>query len=162
MLVDNRGKVHAELVSPNSSGKENQSMVQKEQAKDVGEGCPRCLELEEAIRKASKVSSVEQLAESEIKVTIFKDKYDETRSVMQESGDLFHIIVDSINRTLVRAEVDSKDEIIADECHSLETSKMYYLKGMKVTSLNLYKQDVVGNELSARTISRREIRGSTL
>jgi hypothetical protein len=114
MLVDNRGKVHSELISPNGSGKENQSIIQKEQAKDVAEGCPRCLELEEALRKASKISTAEQLAESEIKVTIFKDKYEEIKSAMQESGDLFHIIVDSVNRILVRIEVGLKEDIIAD------------------------------------------------
>lgn len=114
MLVDNKGKVHAELVSPNGSQKENQSMAQEEQAKDVAEGCPRCLELEEALRNASKISTAEQLAESEIKVTILKDKYEEINSAMQESSDFFYIIVDSINRILVRAEVGLKDDIIAD------------------------------------------------
>jgi hypothetical protein len=78
------------------------------------QGCPRCLELEEALRKASKISTAEQLVESEIKVTIFKNKYEEIKSAIQESGDLFHIIVDSVNRILVRAEVDLKDDIIAD------------------------------------------------
>jgi hypothetical protein len=54
------------------------------------------------------------LAEGEIKVTIFKDRYDEINSVMQESSDFFYIIVDSTNLALVRAEADLKDDIIAD------------------------------------------------
>lgn len=114
MLVDNRGRVHSELISQNGSGKENRSIIQKEQSKDVTEGCPRCLDLEEALREASKISTAEQLAASEIKVTVFKDKYDEIKSAMQESGELFYIIVDSANRILVRAEVDLKDDVIAD------------------------------------------------
>jgi non-homologous end joining protein Ku len=36
MLIDNRGKVHPEVDSPNGSGKWNQSVIQKMQAKDVG------------------------------------------------------------------------------------------------------------------------------
>jgi hypothetical protein len=114
MLVDNRGKVHAELVSPNGSKKWNQSIIEKEQVNDVEEGCPRCSELEEALRKASKMSTAEQLAESEIKVTISKDKYDEIKSAMQENSDLIYIIVDKVNRTLARVEVDLKDHVIAD------------------------------------------------
>jgi hypothetical protein len=115
MLVDNRGNVHTELIPPNGSGKENQPMVQKEQTKEeVAEGCSRCLELEEALRKASKISTAEQLAASEIKVTISKDRYEEIKSAMQERGDLFYIIVDSVNRIFVRAGVDLKDDIIAD------------------------------------------------
>jgi hypothetical protein len=115
MLVDNRGNVYTELIPPNGSGKENQPMVQKEQTKEeVAEGCPRCLELEEALREASKISTAEQLAASEIKVTIFKDRYEEINSVMQESSDFCYIIVDSTNLTLVRAEVDLKDDIIAN------------------------------------------------
>ena len=76
--------------------------------------CPRCSELEEALRKASKISTAEQLAESEIKVTVFKDKYEEIKSVMQENSDHIYVIVDSVNRILVRAEVDLKEDIIAD------------------------------------------------
>jgi hypothetical protein len=115
MLVDNRGKVHAELTSPNGSGKENQSIIQKEQAKEeVAEGCSRCLELEEALRKASKISTAEQLADSKIKVAISKDKYKEIKSAMRESSNLFYIIVDSENRVFVRVEVDLKDDIIAN------------------------------------------------
>ena len=139
MLVDNRGKVHAELTPLNSSGNENQPMVQKEQAKDVAEGCPRCLELEEALRKASKISTAEQLAEGKIKVTISKDRYKEVISAMQESSDFFYIIIDSINRIFVRAGVDLRRH----HCrliYSLEIPKMYYLKGMKVYQLlNRYK-----------------------
>jgi hypothetical protein len=113
ILVDNRGEVHAGLVSPNDSGKENHSIMQKEQAKNVAEGCPRCPELEEALRKASKIPTAEQLADSKIKVAISKDKYKEIKSAMRESSNLFYIIVDSINRVFVRAEVDLKD-VIAD------------------------------------------------
>jgi hypothetical protein len=54
------------------------------------------------------------LAESEIKVTVFKDKYEEIKSVMQENSDHIYVIVDSVNRILVRAEVDLKEDIIAD------------------------------------------------
>jgi hypothetical protein len=115
MLIDNRGKVHAELIAPNSSRKEYHTMEQKEQTTDVGaEGCSKCLELEKALRKTSNISTAEQLAGGEIKVKIFKDKYEEIKSAMQESSDFFYIIVDSTNLALVRAEADLKDDIIAD------------------------------------------------
>ena len=113
MLVDNRGNLHTELIPP--IGKENQPMVQKEQTKEeVAEECPRCAELEEALRETAKISTAEQLAKGEIRVAIFKDKYKEIKSAMRESSNLFYIVVDSINRILVRAEVDLKDDIIAD------------------------------------------------
>ncbi len=102
MVVDNSGKVHAELVSPNG--------LQKEQSDNTryGEegGCPRCSQLEEALRKASKISTAEQLAEREIKVTISKDKYKEIKSAIRLSRDSFYIVFDSANRTFVRAEPD--------------------------------------------------------
>ena len=108
MVVDNSGKVSAELVSPNG--------LQKEQSENLRYGyeggCPKCSELEEALRKASKISTAEQLAESEIKVPISKDKYKEIKSAMQESRDFFYIICDSTNRTFVCAELELEDLII--------------------------------------------------
>ena len=94
MIVDNSGKVHAELVPPADFQKEQ---LENPEYKEEGR-CPRCSELEEALRKASKISTAEQLAASEIKVTISKDRYEEIKSAMQERGDLFYIIVDSVNR----------------------------------------------------------------
>lgn len=106
MVVDNSGKVHAVAID---FQKEQENLEYRYEGR-----CPRCPELEEALRKATKLPTAEQLAESEIKVTISKDKYKEIKSAMQESSNLFYIIVDSINRKFVRAEVDLKDDIIAD------------------------------------------------
>jgi hypothetical protein len=92
MVVDNKGRVHSKLEKTQSEN----------------------LELKEALRKASKISTAEQLAESEIRITITNDKYDEIKAAMQESSNFFYIIVDNVNRILVRAEVDLKDDIIAD------------------------------------------------
>jgi hypothetical protein len=114
MVIDNSGKAHA--VRSIGFQKEQENLEYRDEGK-----CPRCSELEErcseleeALRKVSNIPTAEQLAESEIKVTISKDKYKEIKSAMQESNDLFYILVDSINRVFVRAEVDLKDDIIAD------------------------------------------------
>jgi CxxC motif-containing protein len=105
MMVDNSGKIHAAI----SCQKEQENLEYRHEGR-----CPRCSELEEALRKASKISTAEQLAESEIRITISKDKYEEIKSAMQESSNFFYIIVDNVNRILVRAEVDLKDDIIAN------------------------------------------------
>lgn len=107
MVIDNSGKAYA--VGSIGFQKEQENLGYRNEGR-----CPRCSELEETLRKVSKIPTAEQLAESEIKVTISKDKYKEINSAMQESSNLFYIIVDSINRVLVRAEVDLKDHIIAD------------------------------------------------
>ena len=104
MVVDNKGRIHTKL-----------EKIQFENLEYKDEGrCPRCHELAEALRKASKITTAEQLAESEIRITISNDKYDEIKAAMQESSNSFYIIVDNVNRILVRAEVDLKDDILAD------------------------------------------------
>lgn len=107
MVIDNSGKAYT--VGSIGFQKVQENIGYRDEGR-----CPRCPELEEALLKASKISTAEQLADGEIKVTISKGKYKEIKSAMQESSDLFYIIVDSINRVLVRAEVDLKDDIIAD------------------------------------------------
>jgi hypothetical protein len=109
MVVDNSGKVHAELISPND--------LQKEQSENIryGDegGSPRCSELEEeALRKASKISTAEQLANNEIKVTISKDKYEEIQFAMQNSDASFYIVINSANQSFVRAEPDISELIL--------------------------------------------------
>jgi hypothetical protein len=107
MVIDNDGKAYA--VGSISFQKEQQNLGYRDEG-----ACSRCSELEEALRNVSKISTAEQLADTEIKVTISKDKYKEIKSAMQESSELFYIIVNSINRVFVRAEADLKDDIIAD------------------------------------------------
>jgi polyhydroxyalkanoate synthesis regulator phasin len=108
MVVDNSGKVHAELVSPNG--------LQKEQSENIRYGdegrCPRCSELEEAHRKAYKISTAEQLDRREIKVTISKDKYEEIQFAMQNSDASFYIVLNSANQSFVRAEPDISELIL--------------------------------------------------
>jgi hypothetical protein len=121
MVIDNSGKAHA--VRSIGFQKEQENLEYRDEGKcprcsELEERCSeleeRCSELEEALRKVSKISTAEQLTDSEIKVTISKDKYKEIKSAMRESGNLFYIIADSINRVFVRTEVDLKDDIIAD------------------------------------------------
>lgn len=116
MVVDNSGKVHAELVSPNGSDTENAPLLQKQHSQNLryGDegGYPRCFELEEALRKASKMSTAEQLAKSEIKVTISKDKYEKIKFAMQNSDSFFYIVLNSANQSFVRAEPDISELII--------------------------------------------------
>lgn len=116
MVVDNSGKVRAELVSPNGSDTENARLLEKEQSENITYGeegeCPRCSELEEALRKASKMSTAEQLAKSEIKVTISKDKYEEIQFAMQYSDASFYIVLNSANQSFVRAEPDISELIL--------------------------------------------------
>ena len=107
MVVDNSGKVHAELMSPNSLQKEQSENLEH---RDEG-GCPRCPELEEALRKASKISTAEQLAKSEIKVPISKDKYDEIKFAMQNSDAFFYIVLNSASQSFVRAEPEISELI---------------------------------------------------
>jgi hypothetical protein len=107
MVIDNRGKAYT--VGSIGFQKEQENLGYRDEGR-----CPRCSELEEALRKVSKIPTAEQLADGEIKVTISQDKYKEIKSAMQKSSNLFYIIVDSINLVLVRVEMDLKDDIIAD------------------------------------------------
>lgn len=113
MLVDNSGNAHAVMVSPNSSDTKNATLLQKEQLENSryhGGECPRCSQLE-ALRKASQISTAEHLSKSEIMITIPNDKYEEIKSVMQKSSDVFYIIGNSTSGSFVRAELDMNDLI---------------------------------------------------
>lgn len=105
ILIDNRGKVHAELVSLDGLGKE--TLKQKDDAKDEGlEGCPRCLELELALSKTSQIQTAEDLAKKNLVILVPKDKYEELNSVMAESSESFHIVIDKTTWSFVCAELD--------------------------------------------------------
>ena len=104
ILINNRGKVHAELISLDGSGKETQ---QKDEAKDEClEGCPRCLELEQALSKTSQIQIAEDLAKKELVILVPKDKYEQLNSVMAESSESFHIVIDKTTWSFVSAELD--------------------------------------------------------
>jgi hypothetical protein len=52
------------------------------------------------------------LAESEIKVPISKDKYEEIKFAMQYSDAFFYIVINSANQSFVRAEPDISELIL--------------------------------------------------
>jgi hypothetical protein len=76
----------------------------EEKRSGIERRCTNCSELEEALRKASKITTAEQLAKSEIKIIITKDKYEKIQSAMQNSDAFFYIVINSANQSLVRAE----------------------------------------------------------
>jgi hypothetical protein len=60
MAIDNSGKVHSELVSPKHSETEispSSQKVREPRVRDDEGTCPSCSELEEALRKASPIST---------------------------------------------------------------------------------------------------------
>lgn len=109
ITIDNNGKAIEETTSPNGSDKKNISPLQNELLEDLSyeneRGCPRCSELEEALRKASQVSTADHLAEREIRLTISKDCYEEIKFAMKDGDGFFYIIFDRMNKSFVRAEL---------------------------------------------------------
>ena len=74
--------------------------------KDEGH-CARCQHLEEALIKASPISTAEYLSENKIKFVIPRDRYKEIKSAMRRSNNSFLLIVDGTSRTLGRVEPDT-------------------------------------------------------
>jgi hypothetical protein len=72
---------------------------------EIGKGkCPRCLELEEVVSKTSRIQTAENMSQSEVRIPISKDKYEQIVSVMERSSDLFYIVVDRTSWSFVNAE----------------------------------------------------------
>lgn len=93
--IDNKGRIHQALTPPEENG---------------GEGkCPRCLELEEVVSKTSHIRTAEDIAQSELRIPVSDEKYEQIRSVMERSSSFFHIVIDRTSWSFLRAELNCVD-----------------------------------------------------
>lgn len=124
MVIDNKGNICAESLSPKRSDIENTSyrkpvgrgslpelqekhLENSEMRNDNEGGCPRCIQLEEALIKASPISTAEYLSENTIKFIIPRHRYKEIKSAMRRSTDSLLLIVDGTSRSLLSVDPDS-------------------------------------------------------
>ena len=62
--------------------------------------------MELALSKTSQIQTAEDLAKKNLVILVPKDKYEELNSVMAESSESFHIVIDNTTWSFVSAELD--------------------------------------------------------
>jgi hypothetical protein len=123
IIINNKGNVYAESISPTKSSIRNvystaakgdtQLDLPEDRPDNLGDyhkdevQCTRCQNLEEALIKASPISTAEYLSENKIKFIIPRDRYKEIKSAMRRSNNSFLLIVDGTRRTLGSVEPDT-------------------------------------------------------
>lgn len=91
--VDNKGRIHTASTPPEEIGGERK--------------CARCLELEEVVNKTSQIRTAEEMAQSELRIPVSKEKYEQITSVMERGSDFFYIVIDRTSWSFIHAELNS-------------------------------------------------------